>query len=403
MSDPSEIKASALILVPTAALLAPVLAYQARRWIDVPTVVFEIALGVLIGPSVLHWVDPNSSFLQTLSQFGLAMLIFLAGFEINFADLSGGPLRRAGIAWGVSLLAAVAVAALLPDSITTSPFVGVALTTTALGTVLPVLRDSGELGTRFGALVTATGAVGEFAPIVAISLLPTERSSVKSALVLAFFGVLTLGALRWARRPRNPVLGRLIEATLRTSGQFAVRLVVTVLSLMVALAYLLQLDILLGAFAAGVVCRLLLREVPESQAQWIDAKLEGLGFGYLVPVFFVVSGLNFDLDALLDGGTALLLLPLFLLLMLLLRGTAAALTAPGPLPRRDRVGLGLYAATGLPLIVAITTIETQAGSLSDAGAAALVGAGMLSVLLFPLAASTVRGTANPAAADAESW
>jgi Kef-type K+ transport system membrane component KefB len=208
--------------------------------------------------------------------------------------------------------------------------------------------------------------------------------------ILAFFGLGTVLLLRRAARPHRPLLGRLITATLRTSGQFAVRLVVLVLSLMVAAAVTLQLDMLLGAFAAGMVCRLLLAEVPEAEAEVIEAKLEGLGFGYLVPIFFVHSGLTFDLRALLDGGRALLLLPVSLVLMLLYRGLPVALLAPGPISRRDRAGLGLYGATGLPLIVVITTIETAAGRLTSSAAAALVGAGMLSVLVFPLGAFAVR-------------
>ncbi|MFB7123697.1 cation:proton antiporter [Kitasatospora xanthocidica] len=390
-----------LILIPAAAVAAPLLADRLLRWIAVPTVVFEIVLGVLIGPDVLGWAHVDG-LVDALSQFGLAMLMFLAGYEIDFAKLRGGPLKRAGTAWLVSVAVGLGVGALVNRDPLDGAFAGLVLTTTALGTILPILRDSGELPTPFGSLVMATGAVGEFGPIIAIAALLSGNSPARTAVILGAFAVITALAVFGARRPRPAWTTRLIERTLRTSGQFAIRAVILVLAAMVAAALWLDLDMLLGAFVAGIVSRLLLAGVRQAEEEVIEAKLEGIGFGFLVPVFFVVSGMNFDLDALLDDPGTLLLVPVFLLLFLAVRGLPAALLAPAGLGLRDRAALALYGATALPLVVVITTIEVDAGHLPSSTAAALVGAGMLSVLVFPLAAQRVRGGARPpVAADAD--
>ncbi|MFD0397877.1 cation:proton antiporter [Kitasatospora sp. NPDC059811] len=399
----------ALILIPAAAVAAPLLADRLLRWIAVPTVVFEILLGVLIGPDVLNWARVDD-LVNALSQFGLAMLMFLAGYEIDFAKLRGGPLKRAGTAWLVSLVVALGVGALVNRDPLNGAFAGLALTTTALGTILPILRDSGELPTPFGSLVMATGAVGEFGPIIAIAILLSGNSPVRTAVILGAFAVITAVAVLGARRPRPAWATRLIERTLRTSGQFAVRAVILVLAVMVAAAIWLDLDMLLGAFTAGIVSRLLLSDIRRAEEEVIEAKLESIGFGFLVPVFFVVSGMNFDLSALLDDPGTILLVPVFLLLLLAVRGLPAGLLAPAGLGRRDRTALGLYGATALPLVVVITTIEVDDGHLPSSTAAALVGAGMLSVLVFPLVAQRVRGGVRPPSPEAgqprvraESW
>ncbi|MEU1418602.1 cation:proton antiporter [Kitasatospora sp. NPDC005751] len=409
MSADCRIDPLALILIPAAAVAAPLLADRLLRWVAVPTVVFEIVLGVLIGPDVLDWAQVDG-LVDALSEFGLAMLMFLAGYEIDFAKLRGGPLKRAGAAWLVSLVVALGVGAMVNRDPLNGAFAGLALTTTALGTILPILRDSGELPTPFGSLVMATGAVGEFGPIIAVAILLSGNGPARTAVILAVFAVITTAAVGFARRPRPDWVTRLIRRTLRTSGQFAIRTVILVLTAMVSAAVWLDLDMLLGAFTAGIVSHLLLTDVPEATEEVIEAKLEGIGFGFLVPVFFVVSGMKFDLEALLRDPGSLLLVPVFLLLLLAVRGLPAALLAPIGLGRRDRAALGLYGATALPLVVVITTIEVDAGHLPSSTAAALVGAGMLSVLAFPLLAQRLRGSARPPAAggdrqrvNAESW
>ncbi|MGW4029599.1 cation:proton antiporter [Streptomyces sp. NPDC004838] len=398
-----------LILIMAAAVLAPLLAHGFGRWIRIPLVIFEILLGIVIGPALLGWAHPDT-VVDTLSHLGLAMLIFLAGYEIEFDSIRGDTLRRSLWAWLISLVLGLGVAlALTGADLERSLVIGTALTSTALGTVLPILRDSGDLRGRFGTVMLAFGAVGEFGPIIAMALLLSGRGPGESVALLTAFAGVTAAAVFWALRPRPPWFSRVIANTLHSSGQFAVRFVMLLLVSMLALSAVFGVDILLGAFAAGVLTRLVLNgAAPESSGE-ILGRIEAMGFGFLVPVFFVVTGVQFDLDALLEGGRALVLLPVFLLLFLVVRGLPVYALAPRDLTGVDRRALTLYASTCLPLVVAITTIGLAEKVIDTGEAAALVGAAMVSVLVFPLLALKLRageGEASPAAgrgAGSESW
>ncbi|MGA5279720.1 cation:proton antiporter [Streptomyces griseoincarnatus] len=397
-----------LVLIMAAAVLAPLLAKGAARRIRVPLVVFEIALGILVGPDVLDLARPDQ-IIDVLADLGLAMLIFLAGYEIEFAAVRGVTLRRAAGAWLCSLGLGIALALWISGGDTYRAFViGTALTSTALGTVLPILRDRGELRTPLGTVVSTFGAVGEFGPVVAMALLLSGRKPGQSAALLIAFGVITAAVVWWALRPRPPWFSRMVDETLHSSGQFAVRFVMLLLAVMIALAQAFGLDILLGAFAAGALTRLVLHGAAPDHSAEVMGRVEALGFGFLVPLFYVVTGIEFDLGALLDGGRALALLPVFLLLFLLVRGGPVLLLAPRDLPVPDRRALALYASTCLPLVVAITTIGVDQKVLGSDEAAALVGAAMLSVLLLPLLATRLRriGRADPqgrASEQSEAW
>ncbi|MFD0078075.1 cation:proton antiporter [Streptomyces sp. NPDC127166] len=403
---------STLILIMAIAVLAPLLAYGVGRWLPVPLVIFEILLGILIGPDVLDWARPDA-LIDGLSQLGLAMLIFLAGYEIEFGKVRGDTLRRSVWAWVTALALGLGTGVLLGGGYTKGVFIGVALTSTALGTVLPVLRDAGDLHGRFGTVVMAFGAVGEFGPIIAMALLLSGRGAAESTVLLAVFAALTAGAVYWALRPRPPWFSKVIARTLHSSGQFAVRFVFLLLALMLGASTALGLDVLLGAFAAGLITRLVLTGAAPDSGPQILEKVEGVGFGFLVPVFFVVTGIEFDLDSLLAGGRTLLLLPVFLLLFLVVRGGPIWFLAPRDLGRTDRSGLVLYGSTALPLVVAITTIGVDDKEMTAGEAAALVGAGMLSVLVFPLLALRLRGRTGAGSGEkrlpaesvsgAESW
>ncbi|MFF3345065.1 cation:proton antiporter [Streptomyces sp. NPDC002779] len=399
-------QAGTLILIMSIAVLAPPLAHGVGRRLPVPLVIFEIALGILVGPDVLGWAG-EGEVIDVLADLGLAMLIFLAGYEIEFDKVRGTTLRRSVRAWLISLALGLGLATLLSGfDFDRGVYIGTALTSTALGTVLPMLRDAGDLRSRFGSVMLTFGAVGEFGPIIAIALLLSGRSPGRSAVVLAAFALLTAVAVWWATRPRPPWFSRVVEVTLHTSGQFAVRLVVLLLAVMLGVSQALGLDTLLGAFAAGVIARLVLHGSAPESAEPVMEKVEAMGFGFLVPVFYVVTGIEFDLDSLLSGGCALLLLPLFLLLFLAVRGLPVYALAPRDLGRRDRGALTLFAATALPLVVAITTIGVDAGTLRTDEAAALVGAAMVSVLVFPLAGLRLRGeraAPRDAAREPESW
>lgn len=170
-----------LVLILAAAVLAPLLVHATGRRVRVPLVIFEISLGIVMGPDVLGWARPDD-VVDTLADLGLSMLIFLAGYEIDFAAVRGDTLRRSLWSWPVALVAGIALALLVSGGDVFEAFViGTALTSTTLGTVLPMLRDSGELRGRFGTVISAFGAVGEFGPVIAVALLLSGRRPAESA------------------------------------------------------------------------------------------------------------------------------------------------------------------------------------------------------------------------------
>lgn len=384
----------AVLGVALLAVVAPLLMRGLARWVKIPLVVFEIALGIVIGPPLLGWVQPTD-LVQTAANLGLVMLFFLAGNEIDVGRIVGRPLRRAGLGWLVSLVGALAVAAL---TVTVSPapssaavaYIAIALTSTALGTLMPVLRDAGELTTPFGTAVLAVGAAGEFGPLIAISVFLSGRDPGPATVVLLFFVVVAALALLLAARGPHHRLNGVIAGTLHTSGQFAVRLVMLLVFALVGLSLWLDLDMLLGAFVAGTLTRVLLSSAEPADRATIESKLDGLGFGFVVPFFFITTGLTFDLSSLLNSPVALVLLPVFLVMLLVVRGLTGLFNRPPAASPADRRALVLFSATGLPIIVAVTGIGVQSGDLPVPVATALVGAGMLSVLLFPRIALAQR-------------
>jgi Kef-type K+ transport system membrane component KefB len=378
-----------LLIIPVLAVVAPLVARALGRWVRVPIVVFELVLGIVFGPSVLGWAVP-SDFIGALSEFGLAMLFFVAGSEIEFRAFRGRTGRRAIFGWLISLVVGVGLAWIaFPGEV--AIVVGIALCSTALGTILPIIRDAGELHTPFGQAIGVIGAVGEFGPLIAISLFLGSRDPGIETVVLLIF-LLVAGLAIWlaVRLPRG-AMHRAVNASLHTSGQFAIRVVFLILSGLVALSIVLDLDMLLGAFAAGVVWRLIMRDAKEADRAAVESKVEAVAFGFLVPIFFIYTGITFDLTALLDNPVLFALVPLVVVLLLLIRGLPSTLAAPLGATGRERLSVALLGATGLPIIVAVTGIAVDEQIITSADAAVLVGAGMLSVLLFPLIAMTVRG------------
>jgi len=369
-----------LVLIAVAAVLGPIMAELAQG-LRIPSVVIELSLGIVMGPYVLKLVHVNS-LVTALSDMGLTFLMFLAGYELELQRLKGPPIRLAVLGWLLSLVLALGLAFVLVSTglALDTLIVGLALTTTALGTLLPIIDDAGVLTTRFGAYLVGIGTAGEFAPIVAVAVLLTKKDPfITSGLLIAFVVIASATAV-FATRAHPPKVVSVLRRHLYSSSQLPVRVSVLTVLLLVYLAFLLGLDVLLGAFAAGIVVRLF---TAGDDSEIIKSKLDAVGFGFLIPIFFVVSGIHFDLHIFLAKPTTLLRLVLFLALMLFVRGLPALLLYRNKLPRSQRVPLALFSATGLPLIVVITTIGTSEGRMLPENAAALVGAGMLSVLLFP--------------------
>ncbi|WP_336626579.1 MULTISPECIES: cation:proton antiporter [unclassified Microbacterium] len=378
-----------IVLIPLLAVLAPLAARAIGPWLRVPVAVFELVLGIIVGPSVLGWAGPNE-FVGLLSEFGLAMLFFVAGTEIEFAALRGRTGRRSMLGWVLSLALGVGVGIVVAPGLG-AVVIGVALASTALGTLLPILRDAGELRTPFGRVVGALGAVGEFGPLVAISILLGSRRPGLATIVLVGFLLVTAAAIWYAMKVPQGALHRFVNATLHTSGQFAVRVVMLILAALVALSLVLDLDMLLGAFAAGIVWRLLMRDAARHDREAVESKVEAIAFGFLVPLFFIYTGVTFDLAALLADPWLLALVPVALFVLFVVRGLPSALAAPAGSDLKTRAAVMLLGATGLPIIVAVTKIGVAEELITSGVASVLVGAGMLSVLLFPVIAMALHG------------
>jgi Kef-type K+ transport system membrane component KefB len=265
--------------------------------------------------------------------------------------------------------------------------IGLALTTTALGTLLPMLSDENIVHTGFGGYILAIGGAGEFLPIVAIALLLTSDNPAETSLLLLLFVALAAAAVAMAIRPTPPRVVDLLGRTLDSSSQLPIRIAVLLIALLVWVASELGLDLLLGAFVAGLVVRLANHG---EQAHVIEQKLSSVAFGVFVPIFFIVSGMTFDLDALTKDPVTLLRLPLFLGLFVLVRGVPVLLFYRRDLSRAQLLPMVLLSATALPLVVAITDIGLDTGRMKPENAAALVGAAMMSVLIFPFVAFMLR-------------
>jgi Kef-type K+ transport system membrane component KefB len=351
-----------------------------------PVVVLELMLGIVVGPQVLNLAHTDD-FIDFFSNLGLGMLFFFAGYEIDFERIKGAPMKLGAWGWLLSVALAYGIGGALAAAgiVLSFLYTGSAMATTAIGTLIPILRDNGELKTRFGTYLLAAGGMGEFGPILLVTLvLSTDNPLHESAILLAFV-VLALALalvsvrLAWRGWPA-------MERTLEASSQLAVRITVVLVFGLVLLAGKLGLDILLGGFVAGMITRLALKG---HELQVFESKLTAVGFGFFVPFFFVTSGIGFDLDA-LGSLTAMLKLVMFFGLFLVVRGTPAMLLYRGVLSARDRAALAFYSATELPLVVAITTIATETGHMKASTAAGLVGAAMLSTLVFPFVGLALR-------------
>jgi Kef-type K+ transport system membrane component KefB len=391
-----EVDSESFLTVVVVAALAAFVAGLVSARLPLPVVVLEIVLGILVGPEVLGLAEPDD-FLAFFSNLGLGMLFFFAGYEIDFERIRGSPLRLAALGWGLSLVLAYGLGGMLELSglVLSLLFTGSAMATTAIGTLIPILSDAGELRTRFGTYLLAAGAAGEFGPILLVTLVFSTKGAAQNAVILLVFVVVAVGSAVIAVRG----VGRgweLLERTLETSGQLAIRIAVVTVFALGALASSLGLDLLLGGFVAGVIARIALKG---REVQVFESKLTAVGYGFFIPFFFVVSGIEFDLAALTDTPLRLLELPLFLALFLIVRGGPALLLYRGVLDLRDRTALAVFSATELPLVVAITTIAVEEGHMRSATAASLVGAGILSTAVLPIVGLRLRaGRVSPEAA-----
>lgn len=363
------------------AVAAPLLA-QTRLGSRVPVVVIEVLLGVIIGPHVLQLIE-NDTFLATMRSVGMVAVMFMAGMEIDFNRIKGNPLSLAVRGWFSSVVLAglvVAVLHVIPD-VQAPMMVVIALTTTGLGTLLPILRDSGQLEAPFGRMLLAAGTLGEVGPIVAVSLALSSRYSSwqEFLFLLVFLGLVGLAAaIGVGARP--PKVIALLSRTMHASTQLPVRLSLMILGGLVLIANEFGFEAVFGAFAAGMIVGLATRG-PDGDAFRI--KIDAVCFGWFAPFFYVGTGIAFDIGALTRDVPTMLLLPTFLVLFLLVRGL------PVLLYRRDLAKPELLpfalsmSVTSLGLVVVITHVGLQTNHMSPDIARALVGAALLSLLVYP--------------------
>ena len=353
-----------LLIITVAAFVAPFALGLAPK-LRVPSVVLEIVLGIIIGPAVFGWVQEDAP-VEVLALVGLAFLLFLAGLEIDVDRLRGRALR---------------VAAGITD---TTLLVAIILSATSLGIVIPVLKDQNQIGSNFGQLVIAGATIADFGAVILLSIFFSREGASTSAQLVLLGGFalaavlvgLAVAGIEHSMRIRETLV-RLQD----TTAQIRVRAAFVLMVAFVALAQGLGLEVILGSFAAGVILTVIDRDREMTHPEF-RRKLEAAGFGFFIPVFFVTSGVRFNLDALFASSSAMVQVPLFLIALLVVRGLPAILYRP-LVGARNTVVSGLLQATSLPFIVAATQIGMDLGKLDEATGAALISAGLLSVLIFP--------------------
>ncbi len=384
-----------LLVVAAVSAVAPICAIllPGQR---IPQLILLMVGGVLIGPEVLGLtIDVE---VELIANVGLGMVFLLAGLEIDPAMILERTGRLALIAWTTSLVVAAAVSGALTalgyvDAFTA---VALALTTTALGTVLSILREKGMLGGALGRHFLASGAVGELFPIIAIAIFLSVHSRFSALISLAAIALVALLLAASAHLVRGRRLAHIALQGADATSQTTLRLTIVLLLGLLVLAAEFGLDVVMGAFLAGVV----LRRWTPGDLHALETKLDAIGYGFFIPIFFVTAGMAIDLQSIRESPERLVF---FFFLLLAVRGLPILVVYRKALPPRERMQLMLLSATTLPLVVALTQIGVSSGTMRTDNAAALVGAGVLSVLFFPLIAHALdRRTADPDESSAPS-
>ncbi|RDB60887.1 sodium:proton exchanger [Gordonibacter sp. 28C] len=362
----------------------------------VPETVFLLIAGAVLGPNLVGAIELTES-VGLLSDLGLAFLFLLAGYEINPKSLTGSQGKRGLATWAVSIVLAflfVHFAGRLFDNELESVAVAIALTTTALGTLMPILKERELMGTRVGESILAYGTWGELCPILAMALLLSTRAEWKTILILlAFAALCVLVAVVPAKAKKaGHKLFNFLTANAEGTSQTMMRVTVLLLVGLVALSAVFDLDIVLGAFASGFVLRYI---IPEGDHA-LEHKLDGVAYGFLIPIFFVVSGAKIDLLAVFQQPAMLVG---FIVLLLLIRAVPifAALSTgkdTRDISSHNRLTIALYCTTALPIIVAVTSVAVSAGAMPQETASVLVAAGAITVFLMPLLGSLTYRVAD---------
>ena len=383
-----------LVAVALVAALAP-LVVAMLPGPRIPQVVIFLLGGVLIGPHVLGLADTSS--IQLLANIGLGFLFLLAGYELDPRLLRQEPGRLAIGGWLMSAAIAVGVAAALTAAGYIKDYVpvGLALTTTALGTLLPILRDNGMLGGEFGRYVFAAGAVGELFPILIIAVFLGQRGSFVALASVALVGALALTLTFVPRLARSAAVQRIVTEGQEATGQVTLRWSMVLLFALLAVASRFGLDVVLGAVLAGMVLRGWTRHL-NMDTESLEHKFDAVGYGLFIPIFFISSGMSFDLKSISQDPLRLLV---FFVLLIVVRGLPSLLVYRRAMAPVQRVEMTFITATSLPLLIALAAVGEQDGVMLPSTAASMIGAGVLSVLVFPLIAVGLHRRAALTPAD----
>jgi Kef-type K+ transport system membrane component KefB len=384
-----------LLIVSVVAFAAPFVLGLSPS-VRLPSVVLEIVAGIVIGPSVLGIVEADQA-IAVVALIGLAFVLFLAGLEIDFTRLRGPVLRLTALAFALSFGIAVAVSlGLKAAGLVDAPLlVAIILCATSLGVLVPVLKDAGESSSTFGQLIIAAASIADFGAIILLTVFFSGEGGTGSTLLL-LGSLFALAAAVFAVVRGAEHSARIRADLLRlqdTTAQIRVRAALALFVGFAAIAQQLGLEAILGAFIAGAIISLVDTDRVMTHPDF-RRKLEAIGFGFFIPVFFVTSGVRFDLDALTASASNLAMMPVFLAALLLVRGLPALVyrrLLDGP----HTAIAGIMQATSLPFIVAATAIGMDLGLIDAAASAALIGAGLLSVLIFPLTGLVLLRRAAP--------
>lgn len=375
-----------------AAMLSPVLALMTRKYI--PDAIWLLLFGVLIGPHVLKLAQMTES-IEFLREIGMGFLFLLAGLEISTDDMKAHQGKKAMVTWLMSFILAVGVGYLISKgNIAFAIVLAVATTSTALGTLLPILKDSNMINKPIGKSILIHGAYGELLPIIMMSLLLSTVSPWRSALILIIFTLLAflivVAPIRFIRKV--PLLGKAILSASHTTMQTTLRITIFVLVSLMLLTAILELDIALGAFVAGIFMNVILKTFSPKYQYEIEKKVEVVGFSFLIPIFFITSGMNIDILRVLNQWHLLILAVVFIFLM---RGMVVfirekmSVTQSGLNSNKEKMTLALYSASGLPVIVAVTEMAKNNHIIDVTTASVLVASGALTILIFPLCAKII--------------
>jgi Kef-type K+ transport system membrane component KefB len=374
------------------AMLSPMFTLAFQRYI--PDVIWLLFFGIIIGPYMLDFTKVTES-VEFIRELGMGFLFLLAGFEVDTSDMRSKQGKNACITWVICFSIAFSLGALFTNgNIQLSIVLGIASTSTALGTLLPILKDSRRIETNIGKATIIHGAYGELFPIIAMSLLLSTVAPWQASIILILFTtisvIVVIIPISFIRK--IPLLEKAIVSASNTTMQTTLRITVFILVTLMLLTAIFNLDIALGAFLAGILINVVLKTISPQQGEEIAHKVEVVGFSFLIPVFFITSGMNINLFKVLTEWKLLIAMVIFTVLV---RGVIVFLredlmnTYSNLETRREKVALGLYSATGLPIIVAVTDIAETAGIIESDMSTIMITSGGITVLIFPFIANII--------------